>query len=280
MIVRIPKTVPAAPAWADTFGVDVYGIFAGITVGEASQMLRWIEPGPFLMGSPEGELGRWSAEGPQHHVRVSNGFWLGQTPVTQAFYEAVVGQNPSHFQGDARRPVEQVSWDDAVSFCDRLNHLPSELGDLHARLPSEAEWEYACRAGTTAPLYSGKKLTSEYEACPHLDELAWYDANSKSTTHPVGEKAPNAWGLYDMLGNVWEWCQDDWHGSYEGAPADGTAWTGEGGNRVHRGGGWASFARYCRCACRFHWEPGDRNFNLGFRFVLAFSVMEDIGPSS
>ncbi len=279
MIVRIPKIVPETPAWAETFGVDVYGIFAGVTVGEAPQLLRWIEPGSFQMGSPEGELGRWSGEGPQHEVTIRNGFWLGQTPITQAFYEAVIGKNPSGFQGDGRRPVETVSWHDAVACCGRLNQLLSELGDLHARLPSEAEWEYACRAGTTEALYNRQELTSESGACPNLDELAWYYANSGNTTHPVGQKLPNAWGLYDMLGNVWEWCEDVWHDNYQGAPADGSAWTGEGAGRVARGGGWANRARSCRCGLRFGWGPGSRS-DLGFRLVLAVRVKEDIRPFS
>jgi len=280
MIVRIPKIVPETPAWADTFGVDVYGIFAGITVGEASQMLRWIEPGPFQMGSPESELGRYGDEGPRHEVTIPNGFWLGQTPVTQAFYQAVIGQNPSRFQGDTQRPVEKVNWDDVVAFCDRLNQLLSELGDLHARLPSEAEWEYACRAGTTEALYNGKELTSESGACPNLEELAWYGANSGNTTHPVAQKRPNDWGLHDMLGNVWEWCEDVWHDNYTGAPTDGSAWAGDGRDRVSRGGGWLSNARYCRCACRRRRGPGLRFVFLGFRLVLAVSVKEDIRPFS
>lgn len=280
MIVRIPKTVPAAPAWADTFGVDVYGVFAGITVGQASHMLRWIEPGRFLMGSPEGELGRFGDEGPQHKVSIADGFWLGQTPVSQAFYEAVVGQNPSAFKGDGQRPVECVSWDDAVAFCAKLNHLLAETGDLHARLPSEAEWEYACRAGTTAALYNGKELTTESGACPNLEELAWCDANSKGSTHPVGEKQPNPWGLYDMLGNVWEWCEDVWHDDYTGAPVDGSAWRDEGRYCVYRGGSWAVNAKLCRCAYRSRWGTGERDEDLGFRFVLAFRVKEGIRPVS
>ncbi len=278
MIVRIPKIVPEAPVWADTFGVDQCGLFAGVTVGESPQLLRWIEPGKLLMGSPENEVGRWNAEGPQHEVTIPRGFWLGQTPVTQAFYEAVIGKNPSRFQGDGRRPVENVSWEDVVAFCAKLNELLSELGDVSVRLPTEAEWEYACRAGTTAALYSDKPLTSETGACPNLEELAWYSANSGSTTHPVGQKAANVWGLYDMLGNVWEWCEDVWHNNYEGAPNDGSAWGGEGRSRVNRGGSWANRARNCRCAFRGCWEPGNRFAFLGFRLVLAASVNEDIRP--
>jgi formylglycine-generating enzyme required for sulfatase activity len=274
MIVRIPQNLPETPAWAETFGVDAHGIFAGIGVGQASLMLRWIEPGTFTMGSPEDELGRYGDEGPQHEVTISRGFWLGRTPVTQAFYEAVVGSNPSEFEGDLQRPVEKVSWDDAVAFCDRLNGLLPADGETHARLPTEAEWEYACRAGPrgTGALYSGKPLTSEEGTCPNLAELAWYDENSEGKTHPVGEKEPNDWGLHDMQGNVREWCQDEWHSSHEGAPDDGSAWcdeASEGGYRVYRGGCWANLARYCRCASRYYWQPDSRDSYVGFRLVLA-----------
>ena len=283
MIVRIPKTLPETPAWADTFGVDTHGLFAGIRVGQASQILRWIEPDSLMMGSPEDELGRWDDEGPQHEVTIPHGFWLGRTPVTQAFYEALTGSNPSHFEGDLQRPVENVSWEDAVAFCEQLNGLLPRDGNTHARLPTEAEWEYACRAGTRSALYSGEPLTSETGACSNLDELAWYDENSKGQTHPVGEKTPNDWGLYDMLGNVWEWCQDEWHGSYEGAPKDGSAWyseDGEGRYRVYRGGSWANGARFCRCAYRYYWPPDGRNFSVGFRLVLAAQVNRGTGPFS
>lgn len=274
MIVRIPKIVPEAPAWADTFGVDVYGVFAGITAGQATQLLRWIEPGTFLMGSPADERGRYDDEGPQHKVTIPHGFWLGQTPVTQAFYEAATGSNPSNFKHDARRPVERVSWEDAGVFCSKLSGQSSDLDDTVVRLPSEAEWEYACRAGTVAAMCNGRELTSDDGACPNLDELAWYGKNAKSTTHPVGQKAPNAWGLYDMLGNVWEWCEDVWHDNYSGAPADGSVWLGDGRDRVCRGGSWAYLARLCRCAYRNHWEPGYRINDLGFRLVLAASSRE------
>ncbi len=280
MTVKIPAVVPETPVWADAFGVDVYGVYAGVTVGELTQMLRWIEPGRFTMGSPDGELGRFENEGPQHEVTIRHGFWLGQTPVTQDFYEAVIGTNPSHFQGDGQRPVENVSWDEAMGFCERLNQIYPELRDAHVRLPSEAQWEYACRAETTAALYSGQELTTESGHCPNLEELAWYDENSKDTTHPVGDRRPNPWGLYDMLGNVWEWCEDGWHGNYDGAPADGAAWAAEGSHRVYRGGSWWNHARGCRCAYRFGWVRGIRCYYLGFRLVLASRFKEDAGPFS
>ena len=280
MIVRIPPTAPNASDWASTFGADRRGVFTGIRVGDAEQLLRWIEPGSFEMGSPTGELGRFEDEGPVHQVTLAEGFWLGATPVTQQFYEAVTGENPSRFSGDSQRPVEQVSWDEAKAFCEKLTALLAEFDGTSARLPSEAEWEYACRAGSTGPLYSGKALTTETGACPHLDELAWYDENSGRTTHPVGQKRPNDWGLYDMLGNVWEWCEDQWHGNYDGAPNDGSAWidkqAASGSHRVRRGGSWANHARNCRCAYRYYWRPVNRAPHLGFRFVLASSFNEGV----
>ena len=223
MKLRIPATVPEPPPWASTFGVDEYGVFAGINVKETVQMFRWIEPGTFQMGSPDDERGRWEDEGPQHEVMIPSGFWLGETPVTQAFYETVAGKNPSHFTGNVQRPVEQVSWQEAVAFCERLKKLLSEFEAAEVGLPTEAQWEFACRAASTAPLYSGLELTGEEGACPNVDALAWYGENSGNTTHPVGEKLPNGWGLYDMLGNVEEWCEDAWHENYESAPTDGSA---------------------------------------------------------
>ena len=272
--ITLPAVVPDPPTWAGGSGADRYGVFAELVVGEVTHALRWIPPGSFEMGSPEGELGRRSAEGPRHTVRVPRGFWLGETPVTQALYEAVTDANPSRFKEDPeaapRRPVEQVSWDDARAFCARLTALLPAPRDEQVRLPTEAEWEYACRAGTDAGLYSGKELTSERGACKNLDELAWYDENSGGTSQPVKGKAANPWGLYDMLGNVWEWCEDEWHDSYDGAPDDGSAWVddteGEGAARVVRGGGWVGVARGCRCAARDGWEPGSRGFSASASF--------------
>jgi formylglycine-generating enzyme required for sulfatase activity len=279
MSVHIPKIVPAAADWASTFGVDRRGVFSGVRVGDAEQRLRWIEPGTFMMGSEPGELGRFPDEGPIHRVTIGSGFWLGETPVTQHFYQAVTGNHPSRFKGHPQHPVENVSWEDATAFCQQLTSLLSEFDHPSARLPTEAEWEYACRAGTATPLYSGKPLTSEAGFCPHLDGLAWYDKNSGSTTHPVGDKQPNDWGLYDMLGNVWEWCEDVWHENYQEAPDDGSAWGGDaaaGSSRVFRGGSWANHARFCRCACRLRWHPGLRLDSRGFRFVLAATFNEGI----
>ncbi len=161
--------------------------------------------------------------------RWTGDLWLAETPCTQELWEAVMGDNPSHFKGDDRRPVERVSWDDVQRFLDAI-------GEGY-RLPTEAEWERACRAGTTGKRYGKKK------------KIAWYAENSNGATHPVGQKLPNDWGLRDMLGNVWEWCQDR-----------------RGSRRVVRGGSWLDYARYCRAAARYAIDPELRNLNVGFRW--------------
>ena len=224
--------------------------------------LAWIPPGSFDMGSLSDETGRYVDEGPVHRVTLSSGFWMGRYPVTQVQWKRIMGDNPSHSRGDWL-PVECVTWHDCVKFCERLTAIERLAGHLPPgtsyRLPTEAEWEYACRAGTTGARYDS------------LDEVAWYCDNSGGYTSPVGEKKPNAWGLYDMLGNVWEWCEDDWHDSYEGAPSDGSAWVDgpRGDRRMYRGGSWNSSARDCCAAWRGYGEPALRLTFLGFRVVLA-----------
>jgi len=221
-----------------------------------------IPAGEFEMGSPSTEAGRFRDEGPIHHVAIENAFYMGRYEVTQQQWRALMGYNPSYFTGDDL-PVEQVSWDEVQEFIRRLNE---KMGTNTYRLPSEAEWEYACRAGTTTR-YSFGDSDSE------LGEYAWYLDNSGGKTHPVGEKKPNPWGLYDMHGNVWEWVQDIRHANYNGAPTDGSAWeegSGLGGIfRVNRGGSWRSTARRCRSANRSAGQS-DRLISLGFR--LARSV--------
>ena len=263
LALRLPDTFP--PTWAGGWGEDVRGVFAEIVVGDAVLELRWIPPGRFVMGSPEDEVGRWEDEGPQHEVKISRGFWLGSTAVTQEQWKAVTGSEPSSFKG-GNRPVEQVSWEDCVEF-DRM--LEVRLPGLGARLPTEAEWEYACRAGTASAFNDGSACTvADDRVDPALEELGWYDKNSGEETHSVGKKAANAWGLYDMHGNVWEWCGDWWQGSYLTAEmqTDPQGPTG-GGGRVNRGGGWDDWAGFCRSACRFGFVPGNRNGNLGFRLA-------------
>lgn len=271
------------------FGIEPrFGIYADLTIatkhGRASQRLRWIPPGIFLMGSPEDEPGRFEDEGPRHQVTISKGFWLFDTPCTQALWQAVMDDNPSFFKS-SDRPVEQVSWDDAQTFLERINAL---VPGLDLVLPTEAEWEYACRAGTETAIYTGDiEILGERNA-PALDPVAWYGGNSgvefdldngydssswqdkqyphaRAGTHPVGSKKPNGWGLYDMLGNVWEWCEDEMRVYTADAIIDPTELTGAGASRVLRGGSWISYARDVRSACRLRDRPGHRNSSIGFR---------------
>ncbi|WP_406670714.1 formylglycine-generating enzyme family protein [Methanolobus sp. ZRKC4] len=216
-----------------------------------------IPAGEFEMGSPLYEEDRYDNEGPVHEVTIGQAYYFGKYEVTQEQWGEVMGDNPSYFDGDSN-PVEKVSWNDVQEFVKKLNNME---GTNKYRLPSEAEWEYACRAGTTMRYSFGDSVSD-------LGEYAWYKNNSGSKTHPVGQKKPNPWGLYDMHGNVWEWCQDGWHSYYEGAPTDGSAWEdGSGSLRVSRGGSWFNNAENCRSANRYEYAPYSRYFNFGFRLL-------------
>ena len=213
--------------------------------------------GQFLMGSPDSDRDAESWEKPQHQVKI-NSFAIGKYPVTQAQYQAVMGTNPSYFKNNPQNPVENVSWDDAQAFCQKLSQITGKT----YRLPTEAEWEYACRAGTTTDYYFG----DYFDDC--LKDYAWYYGNSQDKTHPVGQKKPNGWGLYDMSGNVWEWCADTWHDNYDSAPTDGSAWIENGNDNLPplRGGSWLNFPNGCRSAYRCWVSPDYLNdFDLGFR---------------
>jgi formylglycine-generating enzyme required for sulfatase activity len=222
----------------------------------------WCPPGTFLMGSPPSELGRCEDE-QQHQVTLTRGFWLGVTPVTQAQWQAVLGSNPSDFQGDDR-PVEQVSWDDCQEFCKRL----AERDGRPYRLPTEAEWEYACRAGTTTPFYFGATISTDQA---NYDGKNTYGKGKKGKyreeTTPVGSFPANAWGLYDMRGNVWEWCQD-WYGPYPEGDIKDPQGSKSGDARVVRGGSWDYFPRSCRAAIRLRYAAGYRSYDVGCRLVL------------
>ena len=227
-----------------------------------------IAPGTFLMGSPEDEAGRYSYEGPQHEVTLSRAFWLGRYPVTQAEYAKVMmGENHSRFKGE-NRPVESVSWEEAVEFCRRLTEHCRTAGTLpegnEFRLPTEAEWEYCCRAGGTSAYCYG-----DDEA--RLADYAWYERNSKKETHEVGLKKANSWGLHDMHGNVWEWCLDaeEWSARYKDKESVVDPLSDSGQRRVNRGGSWHSTGRNCRSAFRFALVPALRHDGLGFRVCLA-----------
>ncbi|MBO5792506.1 MAG: SUMF1/EgtB/PvdO family nonheme iron enzyme [Lentisphaeria bacterium] len=240
--------------------------FAKIDCNGVSLEMVKIKAGTFTMGSPEGELGRHGTE-KQHQVTLTKDYWLGKFEVTQAQYEAIMGNNPSSYKG-SNRPVEKVSWEDAKEFCNKLNEryagkLPT---GYRFDLPTEAQWEYACRAGTTTALNNGTNLTSESE-CSNLNEVGWYDKNCGSAGHKaVGQKRPNNWGLYDMHGNVLEWCRD-WYAPYTGDATDPTGPT-SGSYRVYRGGCWRYSAKGCRSAVRFCIIPGLRNSFYGFRLAL------------
>ena len=242
--------------------------------------MNWINPGTFTMGSPEDELGRDNDE-TQHQVTLTRGYWMGKYEVTQAQYEAIMGKNPSYFKG-ADLPVEQVTWD-AMTFCAKLTEQERAAGRLpegyEYTLPTDAQWEYACRAGTTTALNSGKNL-SDKEQCPEMDEMGWYGYNTgeydsdgnhtnKGKTYPVGQKLPNAWGLYDMHGNVWEWCLDWYGGDYPVSAVTDPTGPISGSRRMIRGGSFYRGASYCRSACRDYGSPNRRYGDCGFRVALS-----------
>ncbi len=225
-----------------------------------------IPAGRFKMGSPPDEEGRWPDEVPREVV-LSQGFLLGEAPVTQADFAMVMRTRPSGRQGSAR-PVERVSWLEAVQYCNALSRgvgleeayvmngaevVWKGLSSPGFRLPTEAEWEYACRAGTKDEIHP-----------ENLDNEAWYDLNSEFETHPVRWKQPNAWGLHDMIGNVWEWCWD-WYGNPGSGPTVDPLGPDSGTYRVNRGGSWRGQARCARAACRSFWPPDCHNDDLGFR---------------
>jgi formylglycine-generating enzyme required for sulfatase activity len=293
-----PLVTGCPPAWASEWGQDRHGVFIAFTLDEVTQRLRWIPPGRFLMGSPEEETRglakedherEWfESEHPRHPVFITQGFWLFDTSCTQALWAAVMGGNPSEFKS-LERPVENVSWEDVQGFMQRLN---ARIPGLDLGLPSEAQWEHACRAGTETALYAGPIEILGDANAPALDPIAWYGGNSnqgfelengqertwlremqypggKAGTHPVKGKQPNAWGLYDMLGNVWEWCADGSRDYGEDYAIDPVGPLDTGAVRVVRGGSWNDVARYCRCAFRDGLAPDVRDFLFGFRCARA-----------
>jgi formylglycine-generating enzyme required for sulfatase activity len=211
-----------------------------------------IPAGEFRMGSHQGD----SDETPVHKVRISRPFYLGRYEVTQGQWQAVMGNNPSHFTGDPTLPVEQVSWEEVQGFVHTLN---AKEGGTAYRLPTEAEWEYAARAGSRTPYSFGNDASM-------LGEYAWYGENAGGRTHPVGQHPPNAWGLYDMYGNVWEWVQDR-YGPYDGEAVIDPQGPSEGSYRVYRGGGWGTFAENCRSSDRNYDASNNRLIGLGFRLL-------------
>jgi formylglycine-generating enzyme required for sulfatase activity len=259
---------PAPPSpWASASGKDQWGTWADLAVAGATQRFRWIPPGTFQMGCDDAETDAAWADyqkinpgaprawfiTPRHAVTLTTGFWFADSPCTQAFWQAVMGADPAYFHDDARRPVECVSWDDCQRFLAALNRRAAHLA---ACLPTEAEWEYASRAGSTGPFPGAS-----------LDHIAWCRDNSSAITHPVKSLAPNAWGIYDPLGNVWQWCSDCFD-SLPLAPLTDPTGPPTGTERVSRGGNWDTGFSHCRSACRVGLLPSTRNDGQGFRVCV------------
>ena len=266
----LPYKYPAFPAcfpepWASEWGEDRFGLWMTLIYQNAKQTFRWIEPGTFLMGSPKTELERWAEMETQHEVTLTQGYWLADSACTQALWQAVMGNNPSNFQDNASNPVERVSWMDVQAFIDKLNNLVPEL---NACLPTEAEWEYACRAGTTTPFSFGDNITPEQV---NYDGNYPYPGGEKGLyrekTVPVKSLAPNPWGLYEMHGNVYEWCAD-WFAEYNEMPQTDPQGPATGGSRVLRGGSWYDGGGNVRSADRRGLGPDGGDSDFGFRLAL------------
>ncbi len=259
---------PASPyLWADRSAPAAAKRFYRARAFPAPTNMVFIPPGTFRMGSPSNELDRLAREGPQMHVIISRGFWMGKYEVTQGEFLAVIGSNPSHFTGDTNRPVEQVTWIDLTNYFQTLTRREQAAARIPSncvyRLPTEAEWEYACRAWTSDRRFS----YGDDPGYTNLTNYAWYWDNNGGTTHPVGQKLPNPWGLYDMHGNVCELCQD-WYAPYPGGILVDPQGPGRGSSTVIRGGAWNTYARDCRSAYRSIATSYAPVF-IGFRTVLA-----------
>ncbi len=259
----LPPRFPAP--WASEWGEDrAYGLFMILEVNGVRQWFRWLPPGTFMMGSSETEAERYDDE-TQHQVTLTKGFWLADTACTQVLWQAVMGSNPSRFQDNPDNPVETVSWDDVQLFLERLNAM---FPSLNARLPSEAEWEYACRAGENTPFSFGDNITPEQV---NYDGNYPYAEGKKGLyrgkTVPVKSLPSNRWGLYEMHGNVYEWCAD-WFGDYPVESVPDPIGPKQGVHRVLRGGSWSRLAWYTRSANRSRGVPGYRDLDIGFRLAL------------
>ncbi|RIZ71018.1 MAG: formylglycine-generating enzyme family protein [Methylococcales bacterium] len=267
--------------WPTPFGEDTFGLYVDLSVKNVTQRFRWLKPGNFWMGSPEDEEEReWNGhnngKGSEtlHQVTLTQGFWLADTTVTQAFWQAVMGNNPSHFKDNPEHPVEQVSWHDTQLFIDRLNGL---LPGLSARLPSDAEWEYACRAEKDTPFSFGTNITPEQV---NYDGSYPYSGGEKGLyrgkTVPVKFLPTNPWGFYEMHGNVYEWCADIWQQQLSSEPVTDPLITGVDGDsaRVVRGGSWSDYGWYVRSAYRIRNTPDDRYISLGFRLALGHAELQ------
>ncbi|WP_372369707.1 formylglycine-generating enzyme family protein [Candidatus Uabimicrobium sp. HlEnr_7] len=238
--------------WFNDWGRDEYGLWMAFTYKNVRQVMRWITPGTFMMGSAETEEGRCENE-VQHQVSISKGFWLGETVCTQELWQAVIGDNPSEFKGD-KNPVECVSWHDCNAFMEKLNE---EVLELELCLPTEAQWEYACRAGTMTAFSFGESITASQVN---------YDETVRATVE-VKSFPCNNWGLYEMHGNVWEWC-NDWYDKYDISITTDPIGATSGSERVVRGGSWCDFTEDARSAYHLGFHPEVFIYALGFRFAL------------
>ncbi|MFA6714394.1 MAG: SUMF1/EgtB/PvdO family nonheme iron enzyme [Victivallaceae bacterium] len=244
------------------------------TIPDFGMELVYVAPGSFMMGSNDGK----SYEKPVHRVTISKGYCIGKYEVTQSEYRKIMGSNPSHFKGD-NLPVEKVSWNNAVRFCERLTERERKAGRLPSnyeyRLPTEAEWEFVARGGNKSNGY-------KYSGSDNIDNIAWYGSNSGKETHEIGTKSPNELGIHDMSGNVWEWCLDDWHANYNGAPNNGNCWksSDSGSTRVFRSGSWGDSVRCCVVTFRRNNSPARIHDNIGFRIVLAQKLDSNTGKVS
>lgn len=258
-ISSMPETFPEP--WASDWGQDEYGLWMAFTFKGVRQCFRWIKPGSFKMGSPETEPERFDNE-KQHEVILTKGFWMADTVCTQALWQAVMGKNPSGFKGD-NKPVENISWDDTTKFINKLNSIKPEL---KLRLPTEAEWEYSCRAGTITPFSFGENITTDqanfYGKSPYNGGKKGLN---RQKTVDVKSLPCNDWGLFEMHGNVWEWC-NDWFSAYSGTFVTDPEGPKNGSGRVLRGGSWLNFDRRLRSAFRYWYAPngfdGDTSFRL------------------
>lgn len=266
---RWPVVFP--PVCASAWGDDRFGLWIDVVLGGPVQRFRWIEPGEFWMGSLEGEVGRFDNEGLQHQVHLADGCWLAETACNQAIWRAVMGNNPSRFKSDPENPVERVSWDEVQGF---LREVEKSLPGVKADLPTEAEWEYACRAGSKNAFSWGSCITPNQA---NYDATVSYAKGPTSAylekTVPVKSYSPNAWGLYQMHGNVWEWCADGLR-DYDGAPQiDPRGPVGAEADaaravRAVRGGSWFNDPHGLRAAYRNRRRRDERVDSQGFRFLL------------
>jgi formylglycine-generating enzyme required for sulfatase activity len=259
---------PFPPVWASEWGEDIHGLWATFIYQNVQQTFRWIPAGKFMMGSPEGEEGRFSDED-LHPVVLTHGFWLADTTVTQAFWLAIMNDNPSRFSDDMNKPVENISWDDVKLFIVRLNGVHSRL---NARFPTEAEWEYACRAGITGAFNFTGELSLDKVNYRGLWEWTtadeWGEGARKTTVAVKSMQTPNQWGLHEMHGNVWEWCQDVWQEHIGNKKVENPVITEGGVSRVVRGGSWRLHGGGVRSAIRLLSSPADRDDSVGFRLAL------------